>query len=101
MNVTGLFSWKRFTKSMADKKTARQNAEEISKQQREPEHLGKYSPEALQQELFSLINTKPAFRDKRWNQKWERINHIIDDIKDERVKRRLKGKAKDMLAGEG
>lgn len=85
---------------MAEKKTARQIAEETSKQNREPEHLGKYTPEALQQELSSLINTKPAFRDKSWNQKWERINHIIDDIKDQRIKRRLKQKAKDMLSGE-
>jgi len=80
--------------------TPREQAEAISEGEAEAHHIGKHTPETLQQELFSLMNTKPAFRNKSWNDKYERVQRLIDDIKDPRVKRRLRDKAKAMFQGE-
>lgn len=80
--------------------TPREQSENISKGEAEEHHIGKHTPETLQQEIFSLMNTKPAFRGKSWNEKYERIQRLIDDIKDPRVKRRLRDKAKAMFQGE-
>ena len=48
---------------MAKRKSrARGKARAISKGKKEPQHIGHLSGAALQQEFFSLSNTKPAFR---------------------------------------
>jgi len=47
----------------------RKTAEKISKGDILPQHLGSHSFETLGQELFSLDNTKPMFRDHDWHKK--------------------------------
>lgn len=81
--------------------TPREQAETISEGKAEEHHIRKHTPETLQQDLFSLMNTKPAFRGKGWNEKYERIQRLIDDIKDPRIKNRLRNKARAMFEGEG
>lgn len=88
------------SRNMDKKKSAREISEEISKGEKEPEHLGKHTPETLQQELFSLKNTKPDFRDKIWFAKFERIKRIVYDMKDIRVREGLLSKADSMFDGE-
>jgi len=51
------------------RKTAREIAEEITGRKRKPEFLGKKTPQVLAQELFSLHNTKAAFRKPGDNEK--------------------------------
>lgn len=85
---------------MLKKKSAREISEEISKEEKEPEHLGQHTPETLQQELFSLKNTKPDFRDKTWFAKFERIKRIVFDMKETRIREGLLSKADSMFDGE-
>lgn len=80
--------------------SARKLAEEITKKLRVPEHLGKHTPETLQQELFSLRNTKPAFRDKKWQRRYDEIIAHINQIKDERTRTGIQSRATAMLSGE-
>jgi len=44
------------------RKTAREIAKEISENMRKPEFVGPKSKEVIIQEIWSLKNTKPAFR---------------------------------------
>ena len=78
----------------------RQKAKEISRGDRAPEHLGEHTPETLTQELFSLKNTKPAFRDKKWRERFDKIHRQISSIKDERLRNQITQKAHDCLSGE-
>jgi len=80
--------------------SARTIAEKITKSLRDPEHLGKHTPETLQQELFSLRNTKPMFRDSKWRKRFDRISEEISRIKDERTRNGIKDRARAMLSGE-
>jgi len=80
--------------------SARTIAEKITKGLRDTEHLGKQTPETLQQELFSLRNTKPMFRDSKWSKRFDRISEEISRIKDERTRNGLKDRARAMLSGE-
>jgi len=80
--------------------SARKIAESISNKLRETEHLGKHTPETLQQELFSLRNTKPMFRDSKWRKRFDRITEEISRIKDERTRTGIKSRARAMLSGE-
>lgn len=90
-----------FNSSFMDKKkSAREIAKQITEGEKEPEHLGKHTPETLQQELFSLKNTKPAFRNQTWFAKFERIKRIIYDLKDPRIREGLLSKADSMFDGE-
>jgi len=59
------------------KKTAREIAKEISEGKQEPQHLGKYTKEMIDQELFSLENTKPMFRESKWTKRIEKIREEI------------------------
>ena len=59
------------------KKSAREEAEEITEGKKEPHHIGKYSLEIINQEIFSLENTKPMFREKKWNSRLEEIRKAI------------------------
>jgi len=46
--------------------SAREIAEQITKGRQKPEHLGKKTPQVLAQEIFSILNTKEAFRGQDW-----------------------------------
>lgn len=50
-------------------KSAREKSKEITQSIVKPSHLGKHSFETITQELISLSQTKPMFRDKDWNHK--------------------------------
>ena len=90
-----------FNSSIMDKKkSAREIASEITEKFRDPEHLGKHTPETLQQELFSLKNTKPAFRDGKWTVKLGKLNEEISKIKDQRKQDSLTSNVEAMLSGE-
>lgn len=58
--------------SFLKKKSPREQAEKS-----EPHHIGKYSIEMIDQELFSLENTKPMFRDPKWHKKVISIHEAI------------------------
>jgi len=62
---------------MGIKESAREIAKKISEGKLAPEHLGKYSVEMIDQEIFSLGNTKPAFRDQKWIKKFTTIHEEI------------------------
>ena len=58
-------------------KKPREEAKSISKGESKPHHIGKKSGAVLQQEFFSIINTKTAFRDKKYLQKaWDLKNSM-------------------------
>jgi len=61
-------------------KTPRETAKEITEEKRKPEHLGKHSPETLQQEIYSLNNTKRAFRDQKWHERAAKLQISIIEI---------------------
>jgi len=61
------------------KKNAREISKEISEGKRDPEHLGKYSAEQIDQEIYSLENTKPMFRDSKWKKRYESVQKAIID----------------------
>jgi len=61
--------------------SARKIAEKISDGKELHQHLGSHSFETLQQELFSLGNQKPMFRDLKWWKKSDDINkNILEGI---------------------
>jgi len=78
----------------------RQKAEQITKGNREPEHLGSHTPETLIQELFSLKNIKPMFRDSKWRDRYDKIYRQIEAIKDKRLRAGIYNKAAQCLSGE-
>jgi len=78
----------------------RQKAREITEGKREPEHLGSQTPETLTQELFSLKNIKPMFRDADWKKRYEKIYRQISSIKNKRVRDGIYNKAAQCLSGE-
>ena len=51
----------------------REKAEYITKGKIENQHLGSHTFETIKQEMFSLANTKEAFRDSKWKKRWEGI----------------------------
>jgi len=59
------------------KKSAREIAKAISDGIREPQHIGKYTKEMIDQELFSLDNTKPMFRDSKWKKRAQTVRDAI------------------------
>jgi len=52
---------------------AREKSEYITKKVFGEKHLGQHTFETLKQEMFSLANTKEAFRDSKWKKRWEGI----------------------------
>ena len=58
----------------------REKAEYVSKGKIENQHLGEHTFETLKQEMFSLANTKEAFRDSKWNKKWEGIQKALKKL---------------------
>jgi len=59
------------------KKSAREISKDISEGKREPEHLGKYTKEIIDQELFSLENTNTQFRSSKWIKRVESVKEAI------------------------
>jgi len=59
------------------KKSARVVSKEISDGVIPERHLGKYSYEALSQELIALSQTRPMFRDSKWKKRFILIEHEI------------------------
>jgi len=59
------------------KKTARETAEKITEGKLPTQHLGKFTAPMIEQELFSLANTKPAFRDTKFADKFDEITKAI------------------------
>jgi len=59
------------------KKSPREISKEISEGKREPEHLGKYTKEIIEQELYSLENTNPQFRSSKWIKRVESVKDAI------------------------
>jgi len=64
-------------KSVLPKESPRETSKKITEGKKEPQHLGNLSPEMVQQLIYSLQNTKPAFRDKKWNQAFDNITEVI------------------------
>jgi len=62
---------------MGIKKSAREIAKAISDGVKEPQHIGKYTKEMIDQELFSLENTKPMFRESKWKKRVESVREAI------------------------
>lgn len=62
---------------MGIKDSAREIAKKITDGKLDSQHLGKYSAEMIDQEIFSLGNTKPAFRDQKWIKKFSTIHEEI------------------------
>ena len=56
--------------------TSREFAEAISSGKIPNQHIGKKSTAVLQQELFSLINTKEAFRKQTWHMKFKAVKEL-------------------------
>jgi len=62
---------------MGIKESAREIAKKISEGKEDPQHLGKYSKEMIDQELFSLENQKPMFRDSKWKKRVQSVREAI------------------------
>jgi len=59
------------------KKTARETSKLITEGKLPTQHLGKFTAPMIEQELFSLGNTKPAFRSKKFDDKFDEITKAI------------------------
>ena len=59
------------------KKSARETAELITEGKLPKQHLGKYTAPMIEQEIFSLANTKPAFRNSKFDDKFDEITKAI------------------------
>ena len=55
----------------------RKTAEEIPKGNIGTTHLGDQNYETINQEIFSLRNTKPAFRAGKWDKRFETVKDSI------------------------
>jgi len=62
---------------MGIKESAREIAKKISEGTTDPQHLGKYTKEMIDQELFSLENQKPMFRESKWKKRVQSIREAI------------------------
>jgi len=58
-------------------KSARQKAEAITEGKLPTQHLGEQNYETINQEIYSLANTKPAFRAGKWNKRFETVKESI------------------------
>lgn len=60
------------------KKSSREISQQITEKVIENKHIGKYSYEALSQEMIALSQTKPMFRDAKWKKRFIIIEHEIN-----------------------
>jgi len=54
----------------------REIAKKITDEIKEPHHIGKHTIETVGQELFSLANERPMFRDSDWRKRARNIRAI-------------------------
>lgn len=66
--------------SRKKKASPRDEASSISAGKAEPHHLGKYSIAVMTQEIFSLKNTKPMFRDSKWEKRRQKLIEECEDL---------------------
>ena len=59
------------------KKSARDTSKLITEGKLPTQHLGKYTAPMIEQEIFSLANTKPAFRNSKFDDKFDEITKAI------------------------
>ncbi len=59
------------------KRSARETSKLITEGKLPAQHLGKYTAPMIEQEIFSLANTKPAFRSKKFDDKFDEITKAI------------------------
>ena len=59
------------------KEKARETAEKITDGKLPNQHLGEQNYETINQEIFSLRNTKPAFRAGKWNKRFDSVKESI------------------------
>jgi len=57
--------------------SAREQSSKISSDESEPKHIGKHTAETITQEIYSIQNTKPAFRDQKWMKRFDSILEAI------------------------
>ena len=63
------------------KESARKTAEKITDGLTPNTHIGNHSIESLSQEVFSLRNIKPMFRDGKWRKRFANVEaNILDKI---------------------
>ena len=62
---------------MGFKDKIRKTAEAITEGKIPNQHLGDQNYETINQEIFSLRNTKPAFRAGKWNKQFDTVKDSI------------------------
>jgi hypothetical protein len=60
-------------------KDARATAKKITDEVIPNSHIGNHTIESLSQEVFSLRNTKPMFRDAKWKKQFLKVDASIRD----------------------
>ncbi len=68
---------------MFDKKKVpnfREQSEKITSGETKEKHLGKKTSNVLAQELYSLMNTKEAFRDSNWKTKFNAVRDLMKEM---------------------
>ena len=60
------------------KKSARETSKKITDGVLPAQHLGEQSYETINQEIFSLRNTKPAFRAGKWDSRFDKVKESFD-----------------------
>ncbi len=58
-------------------KSIREKAENITEGKLQTQHLGEQNYQTINQEIFSLRNTKPAFRADQWNKRFQTVKDSI------------------------
>jgi len=62
---------------MGIKESARKISKKITEAKIPAQHLGDQNYETINQEIFSLRNTKPAFRAGKWDKRLETVKDSI------------------------
>jgi len=62
---------------MGIKDSARKISEKITSGKLPAQHLGDQNYETINQEIYSLRNTKPAFRAGKWDKRFETVKNSI------------------------
>jgi len=62
---------------MGIKESAREISKKITQGKLPAQHSGDQNYETINQEIFSLRNTKPAFRSDKWKKRFETVKDSI------------------------
>jgi len=65
---------------LLSRKDPRDEASSISAGKAEPHHLGKHTIGTMTQEVFSLKNINPMFRDSKWKKRKEGLIKVCEDF---------------------